>query len=239
MNIFKSLYQRLRRYGAGLKGPLRYQISHLGGSPDAYLKLCRRGVVHVGANDGQERFCYSENKLKVVWVEAIPEVHDKLVRNLETFPDQQAIAGLITDRDGDTHTMHISNNYGLSSSIFDLHQHKDIWPDVHYVREISLQSMTLKTALDSAGVNIAEYEVLVMDTQGSELLVLKGAEEILSYFKYIKSEAADFEIYKGCATAEQIQDFLEPRGFRLIRKDEFARREDGGACYDLLFLRNN
>ena len=220
-----------------MKGPLRYQISRLAGNPDAYLKLCYGGVIHVGANDGQERFCYSENGLKVVWIEAIPEVYEALLRNIAPFPEQRAIQALVTDRNGDTHTLHVSNNRGLSSSIFELHQHKDIWPDVHYVREVVLTSVTLKTALETAGVDLSDYEVLVMDTQGSELMVLKGAEEILPSFKYIKSEAADFEIYKNCATVEQIRAFLEPRRFRLMRQDEFARRDDGGACYELMFAR--
>lgn len=237
MNFLESVYQTFRRYGAGLKGPLRYQIARLAGSPDAYLKLCRRGVIHVGGNDGGARQLYAQNRLKAVFIEAIPEIYEALRENIAAFPGQQAINALITDRDGDSHTMHVSNNAGMSSSIFDLHQHKDIWPDVHYVREIVLASSKLKTALDRAGVDITDYELLVMDTQGSELMVLQGAEELLPHFSYIKSEAADFEIYKNCATVAQIRAFLEPRGFDLIRQDEFARREEGGACYELLFAR--
>lgn len=237
MNFLKALYRRFRLHAAGMKGPLRYWMARLGNSPDAYLKLVRRGVIHVGANDGQARQFYAQNRLKAVFIEAIPELYEELRKNIAAFPGQQAINALITDRDGDSHTMHVSNNSGMSSSIFDLHQHKDIWPDVHYVREIVLQSSTLKTALDRAGLDIADYEILVMDTQGSELMVLQGAEELLPNFSYIKSEAADFEIYKNCATVAQIRAFLEPRGFDLIRQDEFARREEGGACYELLFAR--
>lgn len=238
MNIFQSWYKHLRRRGAGLKGPLRYQVSRLGGSPNAYLKLCYGGVIHVGAHDGQERFLYSENKLKVIWIEPIPDVYNELQRNIEPYINQKALNALITDRNDETYTLHISSNMGMSSSVFELHHHKDIWPDVHYVDHLVMKSVTLETALDDAAIDLTEYEVLVMDTQGSELMVLKGAENILSCFKYIKTEAADFEIYKNCCTSEQISAYLEPRGFHLIGKDEFARREAGGACFDLLFARN-
>ena len=238
MNIVKSWYKALRRHAAGWKGPLRYQIARMANSPDAFLKLCYGGVIHVGANDGQERYLYSENKLKVVWVEAIPDMYGNLLRNIEPYPDQKAINALITDRDGESRTMHISNNYGMSSSIFELLDHKDIWPDVHYVHEIQLTTSTLKSALANAKINPNEYDALVMDTQGSELLVLKGAEDLLANFKYIKTEAADFEIYENCATTDQLCSFLEARGFSLVRKDEFARREGGGACFELLFARN-
>lgn len=235
MNIVKSWYKHLRHRGAGLKGPLRYYVSRLRNSPDAYLKLVYRGIVHVGANIGDERVLYSDNKLKVVWIEPNPEIFDVLKNNIEPYANQKALNALITDRDGETYTLHISSHGGNSSSIFDLHHHKDIWPEVHYLRDISMKSMTLKTALRHAKIDLEEYEVLVMDTQGSELLILKGAEEILSSFNYIKTEAADFEIYKNCCTADQICAFLEPHGFRLIRSDEFARRKGGGACYELLF----
>ena len=237
MKVLRSCYQRFRRWAAGQKGPLRYRISRLAGSPNAFLKLSYKGVIHVGAHDGQERSLYSVNKLKVVWIEAIPDVFDVLQSRVESFPDQKALNALITDRNGERYTFHVSNNSGMSSSILELHQHKDIWPDVHYVRDISLTSVTLGTALERAGINPAEYDVLVMDTQGSELLVLKGGEDILSSFKYIKTEAADFDIYKGCTTVAELRAFLEPRGFRLIQQVEFARREEGGACFELLFAR--
>ena len=40
--------------------------------------------------------------------------------------------------------------------------------------EVVLKSVTLKTALADAAIDLREYEVRAMDTQGSELLVLKG-----------------------------------------------------------------
>jgi len=201
------------------------------------LKLCRRGVIHVGANSGNERDVYSNNRLDVAWIEPLPDAFAELQRNIEAYPGQRALHGLITDRDGDTVTLHVSNNQGLSSSIFDLALHRDIWPDVQFVTSIAMHSTTLPTALRNAGIDPRGYDALVIDTQGSELLVLEGAEPILSHFSYIKTEAADFEIYKGCCTADQLVAFLEPRGFRLIETHPFARREGGGECFDLVFAR--
>ena len=75
-----------------------------------------------------------------------------------------------------------------------------------------------------------------MDTQGSELL--QGASTALAGFRYIKTEAADFELYKGAATEMDLVSFLKPRGFRLLRRDVFARTPDGtGECADMLFER--
>jgi hypothetical protein len=97
--------------------------------------------------------------------------------------------------------------------------------------------MTLPAALHKAGIDPQGYDALVMDTQGSELLVLRGAASMLRSFKSIKTEAADFEAYKGGTTVSELVGFLRPFGFRLRRKDQFATRTAGGAYYDILFIR--
>lgn len=113
-------------------GRLRRYISRrLSGDPDYYLELCS-GVIHVGASAGQERDLYARHQLKVAWIEPVPEQFEKLRQNIRSLPDQRAINALIADTDGKPYTFRVSNNDGLSSSILELHGHKDIWPDVHY-----------------------------------------------------------------------------------------------------------
>ena len=57
-----------------------------------------------------------------------------------------------------------------------------------------------------------------MDTQESELLVLKGAESLLSKFKYIKTEATDFKVYKDCCLVEDLKNFLGKYGFKELNR---------------------
>src|SRR5262249_23138110 len=168
--------------------------------------------------------------------EPIPEVFQRLVKNLRDFPDQRAINALITnDEDGTLCTLHVSNNSGLSSSILDLHLHKDIWPQVTFTHDLTLRSIRLPSAL--ADTDLAEYDALVLDTQGSELLILQSGATILSRFKFIQVEAANFEAYRNCATVDTINTFLRSHGFRLVRKDFYARRATGGEYFQLLFER--
>ena len=44
--------------------------------PDAFLRRVR-GLVHVGANTGQERESYASHGLSVIWVEPIGDVFDR------------------------------------------------------------------------------------------------------------------------------------------------------------------
>ena len=203
---------------------------------DRFLHNCR-AVIHVGANSGQESKVYDRFGLDVVWIEPIPDVYAELVANIAEYPRQRAIQALITDKDGETIVLNVANDGGASSSILELGDHKDIWPDVAYVGRIDCISKTLVTALAEANVDPARYDALVMDTQGSELLVLKGAEPLLVNFKYIKTEAADFEVYYGCVKLDELEQYLGARGFKAVRRDCFAERAEGGACYDVLFKR--
>jgi len=84
---------------------------------------------------------------------------------------------------------------------------------------------------------ISAYQALVMDTQGSELLVLKGATKSLGQFKFIRTEAADFESYAHCTRVEELTSYLGRFGFKLIRSDKFAESPKGGQYFDLLYVR--
>jgi FkbM family methyltransferase len=222
------------RDGRLMTGMWRHFKDAVYGERNAFLKKCR-GIIHVGANDGQERLLYAEHGLKVVWIEPIPDVFQQLVKNIRDFPDQSAINALITNEDGALRTLHISNNSGRSSSILDVHLHKDIWPEVTFTHDVTLRSTRLPTAL--AEIDLSQYDAMVLDTQGSELLVLQSAATILSGFKFIQVEAANFEAYRNCATVDTINTFLRNQGFRLLRKDLQAQRATGGEYFDLLFER--
>lgn len=203
-------------------------------NPDHFLKRVS-GVIHIGANAGQERSLYDSFGLRVLWVEAIPDVYRQLVDNVAQFPLQKAVHGLVTDQDDQSYTFHVSNNEGLSSSILPLKHHRDIWPDVTYSGSVPLRSTTLPTLLQNEGVDLTDYNALIMDTQGSELLILKGAEAILRQFMFIKTEVPDFESYAGCAQLDEMTAFLERCGFREYARHRFASRQQGGHYYDVTY----
>ena len=64
-----------------------------------------------------------------------------------------------------------------------------------------------------------DANTLVIDTQGYELNVLKGAENTLKNIYYILTEVYDEELYSGCALFGEVDSFLKEHGFKLLRKD--------------------
>jgi FkbM family methyltransferase len=196
-----------------------------------------RGVIHVGAHEGQERSLYARHKLDVIWVEAQPSVYARLIANLRHFPRQTAINALLTDRDGDRLQFNVSSNAGASSSILTFAKHEDVWPEVTMNASLILPTRTLASLVVAESIDPTRFDGLIMDTQGSELRVLQGAEPLLNGFRYIKTEAADFEAYSGCCQVEDIERYLKSFGFRELLRSPFAQHPDGGQYFDLVYSR--
>jgi FkbM family methyltransferase len=207
-------------------------------NPDRFLRHVP-GVIHVGANTGQERDLYEKHGLRVIWIEPIPEVYSRLQHALLRYPKQRALQYLVTDRDDAEYAFHIANNDGASSSIYEFQLHKEVWPEVAYDRTVTMRSMTLTSLLKQESINPSDYPALIMDVQGSELLVLKGAIDILPAFGFIKTEVADFESYVGCCQIEDIEVFLKANAFNEFSRTKFAERSGGGNYYDIVYQRRS
>jgi hypothetical protein len=83
-------------------------------------------VIHVGANTRQEREYYASLGLNVLWVEPIPTVLEVLRSNISGFVNESASCNLLAAEHGTEYTLHIANNEGASSSIFDFAKHREI-----------------------------------------------------------------------------------------------------------------
>jgi FkbM family methyltransferase len=168
------------------------------------------GVIHIGANHGQEAVGYYSRGCAVLWIEAHPEIFPELEQHIKEFENQKAIQALVVDRDGVEYRFHCG---GQSSSIFDFNLHKKKFPKVKMTKTISIQGESLPTILAKNKIDIKNYETLVMDVEGAELLVLKGAVAILSNFKTIILEACDFESRYGQPLLSEIDDFMSKNHF--------------------------
>ena len=206
-------------------------------NPNFFLKKIS-GIIHVGANEGQEREKYKNNSLEVLWIEPIPEVFDQLKINIKNYKKQKALRYLLLDKDDKKILFKIANNRGASSSIFDFGLHTKIWPGVNYTKTIKLKSSRLTTMINNEKIDLKKFQALLLDTQGSELLVLKGATEILKNFNFIITEAADFDSYIGGCKIEELSKFLKTYGFKQVLKTKFAHHPKAGNYYDVIYEKN-
>ena len=181
-------------------------------NPDSFFKKIE-GIIHIGANVGQERLYYEKCGLSVIWVEPIPRIFEQLAKNISTLQGQLAYRYLLSDSDGKSYDFKVIGEGGESSSIFDLAEHANVWPEIAHIESIKMVSAKLTTMIHNENIEIKKYQGLVLDTQGSELLILKGAEKILRSFSYIKVEAADFNAYEGCCQIDELIEYLQKFNF--------------------------
>ena len=171
------------------------------------------GVIHVGANDGSE--CVSYNAAGAdacLYIEPVTETFDRLRSNISRFPRHLAVKAVCSDVSGETVTMNVSSNSGLSSSIFPLGNHATIFPDITYIGQEVLVTRTLDEIV-AAEAPDADFNLLVVDTQGAELKVLKGATQVLSQIDGVYIEVSEMPLYVGGCTLDEVTAFLRAHGF--------------------------
>jgi len=71
----------------------------------------------------------------------------------------------------------------------------------------------------------------VLDVQGAELMVLRGALSALAAFDAVVAEINFEELYEGCALAPDLDAFLGTRGFSRVATACFDDPSWGDALY--------
>ena len=90
----------------------------------------------------------------------------------------------------------------------------DIRPDIKFNAKEEVEMTTLDNLMAKKALPVHHYNFLLIDVQGYELEVLKGAEKTISGVDYIITEINGKEIYKECALVEELDDYLDQFGFR-------------------------
>lgn len=187
-----------------------------------------KGVLHIGANVGEEAPVYDELGVKnVQWIEGNPEIFPKLIDNIRPYPNQFAMLALVGDKHDEPVNFHVSNNGSQSSSVLELGTHLQQHPEVHYTHDIALTMKRLDVLL--GGKLAFEMDFLNIDLQGAELMALRGLGDLLRNFKWAYLEVNKAEVYKGCAQVEEVDSFMA--GFGFLRVETKWVGNWGDACF--------
>lgn len=191
-----------------------------------------KGVLHIGASHGQEAKDYLGSGVeKVVWVEAIPTVFEKLIQTISPYDNMIALNACIADADGYEVDFYVSNNEAQSSSILKLGTHKTAHPEVHYTHTIKCITKRVDTLLKENQIDAANYNFLNIDLQGAELLALKSLGKEIDKIDYAYLEVNKEPLYVGCALIEDIDKFMAEKGFKRVELEWCGNFGWGDAFY--------
>lgn len=204
------------------------------------------GVLHLGANTGQELDTYLKHNVgRVIWVEAIPAVFESLLNHVSdasdlffadgvnygyakseidgaviiSYRNQECILACVGEEEGKEVEFNISNNESQSSSYLELGHHKVIHPSVEYIDKFKTKIKRIDNLFTPEQFEGDGDWFLNADLQGSELQAFKGMGDLLHKFKWVYSEVNFQECYVGGALIGELDEYL--------LKFNFTRMETG------------
>lgn len=179
------------------------------------------GVLHCGASTGQERDVYVRHGVKeVIWVEALPEIFEKLLDHVSDVPGTVCMNACLSDENDKVVEFNISNNEAQSSSYLELAHHKIIHPEVRYIDKITLDTVRGDSLLKDFKFDGDWF--LNTDLQGAELDCFRGMGDLLNKFKWVYTEVNKKETYKGCALIEEVDEYLGGFGFVRVETGQWV-----------------
>lgn len=182
-----------------------------------------RGVLHVGASEGQEAEVYRQAGIgKAIFIEAIPAVYRKLYARLLKHPRYAAYNLCITDKDGDVVKFNISNNGGQSSSIYEFGTHTAIHPGIDFIDRAEFPTTRLDTLFATHDLSYDYLEFINFDLQGCELLALKGMGDLIDRVQCAYLEVNKRETYKGCALLPEVTNYMNNNGLYMVEQSAWV-----------------
>lgn len=177
------------------------------------FKINLKGVLHIGVHWAEEHETYIEcGASEFYYIEPVSKAFRVL---LDKFSGQSNVVlqNLAIGSKAETGVMYVdTTNQGQSNSLLEplvhLEQHIEVIFDgePEIVKVVTLDSLEMPN----------DYNLLMVDTQGYELEVLKGASKTIPNFDIIYLEVNRQETYKGCPMIEDLDFYLKAFGFTRV-----------------------
>lgn len=201
-------------------------------------------VVHVGAHSGEEVDAYvAHGAARIVLIEANPEMCTALEERFAGTGRIEVVHAAATDYNGTAELQLHRNRRGgaESASLLPMQRLSEIVPTLRTEGSVRVPAVTLATLFERLSVEAASVGLLVLDVQGAELHVLRGAGVALRAVQAVLTEVALIELYTGAAREEDVEQMmlaaeLQPRDALYYELYEGDHRFP--AWGDRLFVRN-
>ncbi len=189
-----------------------------------------RGIILIGAYDGKTlKRLNLPNTVKILVIDANQGAVERLQENFANSPNIQVVQAAIANHN-DTVTLHLTS-LESSSSILPWKQYSEIYPNIKEIQQLTLSSRTLDTLLEELNLSPSDFNILILDIQGAELLALEGANQLLNTLDAIYTNVHYQELFEGGALAEEVNQFLSDYQFDIVAEDTPYHPAWGEAFY--------
>jgi len=178
-----------------------------------------RGVIHVGAHDGQEVPHYlARGMTPVTLIEANPAWAEVLSERYRGNDDVSVVHCAVGEEDGEVElNINVSRSGSdEASSILPLKRLSEIVPTLQTRRSVRVPARTLASLARERDWSRCNF--LNMDIQGAELMALRGAGPLLDQLEAILVETNVIEMYAGCGTLDEFDAELGSVDFICVER---------------------
>lgn len=172
-----------------------------------------KGVIHVGMHKAEEYPIYKKAGVSsIIFVEANKQLAYQFAPDDE---DCYVVHAAVSDKVEEVE-FNITNN-GESSSILELGDHAQIYPNIINIEKVRMKTTTLDSIYRRIGLNEGTFNILNLDIQGAELKALRGWSD-WRFIDAIFTEVNYREMYKGCSLEPEISKFLDQKGYKKVEE---------------------
>lgn len=174
-----------------------------------------RGIVHVGASEGQEIPWYLyKDYMPIIAFEPNPFAFRELHRIYGKFAICSPFA-LGSENKELKLLIPEDRDYEKSSKYYPIETEGHDWTKVPMTEDMIVPQLRFETWARNHSniIDINAYDTLVIDAQGMELEVLKGFGRYIGGFHFLVVECSAQPVYDGEASAQEVIDFLISKGF--------------------------
>ncbi|WP_162901496.1 FkbM family methyltransferase [Breoghania sp. L-A4] len=187
------------------------------------------GLIHVGANEGQELQTYLDAGIRHIKLfEPLKDPFERLLAVIAKINDNSMIEAynVALGAEEKTSQMFVADNAGASSSLLEPMENQRVWKKIHFdaTETVDIAPLSHYRSADDP------HNMLLLDVQGYELEVLRGAADMIGGFDYVISELNREKSYKGSAGVADIDQFMTEHGFRRM-ETYWLSRYWGDALY--------
>jgi FkbM family methyltransferase len=229
----KALYRRFFK-------PKEWQANSWQQKQDDFMKRClaehfkgMKGVLHVGGHLGEEYPLYKQAGAQtIVFFEPMPDVYKELRHRFKGYKDVVLVQKALGSTN-ETRGMYKNLGAGESSSFL---KPTDIYEGHFDEKTVTMDVVTLDSFLPTLESKTT-YNVLVTDTQGFDLEVLKGAAATLKQIDYIYTEVSEGH-YHGEPKLTDFDAFLMPLGFVRVAELFYGSWKGADQWGDVCYVKN-
>lgn len=179
---------------------------------NGFLTTPITGIIQAGGHIGQEVSVFLEYCTNIIIFEPQKDIYKVLVEACRgtTVTTVNLALGAYSS---ESILMFKDNFEQMSSSLLKPKLHILQYPMIEFKSTENVSMTTIDAFFGDAPFN---YNMLVLDTQGYELEILKGATKRLSSIDYILCEVSLIELYESCPLLSDIDNFLYGYGYHRI-----------------------